>query len=202
MKLPPVNILVALRAEAKPLAAYFQLKRVNLPGEFPVYRAGSLSLVVSGVGKAAACAATQYLHGLDGALQEPIWINIGIAGHGWLPTGEALLARRITDAASGRQWHPSPLAAPPLRREDLITVDRPSFDYEQPAAYDMEASGFFPTASRLTRPELVHCMKIVSDNRHDPAQAINGKRVSGWIARHQGSLVRLLEGLGDLRGMP
>ncbi len=202
MKLPPANILVALRAEAKPLAAFFQLKRVNTPGEFPVYRAGSLSLVVSGVGKAAACAATEYLHGLDGALQDPIWINLGIAGHRRLPTGEALLARRITDAASGRQWHPSPIPAIPLRTEDLITVDRPSFDYDQPAAYDMEASGFFPTASRLTRPELVHCVKIVSDNRHSPARAINGKRVSGWIARHQDALARLLQGLGNLRGMP
>ena len=202
MKLPPVNILVALRAEAKPLATFFRLARLNAPGEFPVYRAGPLSLVVSGVGKAAARAATRYLHGLDGAPQDPIWINIGIAGHGWLPTGEALLARCITDAASGARWHPSPLATPTLRREDLITVDRPSFDYAQPAAYDMEASGFFSTASRLTRPDLVHCVKIVSDNRHSPAQAINGKRVSGWIARQQDALAGLLQDLGDLRGMP
>ena len=201
MKRPPVNILVALPAEARPLAAFYRLKRVNAAKDFPVYRAGPVSLVVSGVGKMAAAAATEYLHGLDGTRQCPIWINLGIAGHGRLPIGEAMLARRITDAVSGRQWHPSPLIAPPLRTEDLITVDQPSFDYEQPAAFDMEASGFFPTATRFTRPELVHCVKIVSDNGQSPARAINGKRVSAWIARQQNTLVLLLQRLGDIRGM-
>ncbi len=201
MKLPPVNILVALPAEARPVAAFFRLTRLNAAEDFPVYRAGSVSLVVSGVGKAAAAAATEYLHALDDPRLSPIWINLGIAGHGRLPTGEALLARRITDAASGRQWLPSPLSAPPMHTADLITVDQPNFDYERPAAFDMEASGFFPTASRFTRPELVHCVKIVSDNGHSPAEAINGKRVSAWIARQQNTLALLLQRLSDIRGM-
>lgn len=199
MSLPPVNFVVALPAEAKPVAALLDLRRLAPHGAFPVYRGGSVSLVVSGVGKAAAAAATEFLHELSDAQDNPIWINLGIAGHGRLPIGEALLAHRITDAASGRQWHPSLVIAPPLRTESLITLDQPAFDYGQPAAFDMEASGFFPTARRFTRPELVHCFKVVSDNQDSQVRAITGKRVSAWIAAQQNALTRLLQHLTDVR---
>lgn len=195
----PVNFVVALPAEAKPVAAFFHLKRITPHGDFPVYRGGSVSLVVSGIGKAAAAAATEFLQECSDASENPIWINLGIAGHRDLAIGEALLAHRITDAASGRQWRPALVFAPPLRTEDLITLDQPAFDYGQPAAFDMEASGFFPTARRFTKPELVHCFKVVSDNRDNPAAAINGKRVSAWIARQENTLALLLQRLDDVR---
>ncbi len=195
----PVNFVVALPAEAKPVVAFFQLKRLAPHGDFPVYRSGSVSLVVSGIGKAAAAAATEFLHGLDSAQDKPIWINLGIAGHRDLPTGEALLAHSVTDAASGCQWRPPLMVDLPLRTMSLITVDQPTFDYGQPGAFDMEASGFLPTARRFTRPELVHCFKIVSDNQHSPARAINGKRVSAWIAQQQHTLALLLQYLNDVR---
>jgi nucleoside phosphorylase len=197
--LPPVNFVVALPAEAKPIAAFFDLRRQAPHGDFPVYRGGSVSLVVSGVGKAAAAAATEFLHGLDGAQDKPIWINLGIAGHGDLPIGEALLARSITDAASGSRWHPPLMVDLPLRTENLITLDQPAFDYGRSAAFDMEASGFLPTALRFTRPELVHCFKVVSDNRDSPAGAINRKRVSAWISQQQNTLALLLQRLNDVR---
>ena len=199
MILPPLNFVVALPAEAKPIAAFFDLRRQAPHGDFPLYRGASVSLVVSGVGKAAAAAATEFLHRRVGAQDKSLWINLGIAGHGDLPIGEALLAHRITDAASGRHWCPSLVFAPPLRTESLITLDQPAFDYEQAAAFDMEASGFFPTARRFTKPELVHCFKVVSDNRGSPAGAINGKRVSAWITQQQNTLARLLQGLNDVR---
>ena len=98
-----VHLIAALPAEVKPLISRFNLQRVQPDRVFPVYRNRHISLVVSGVGKVNAAAASAFLYALNGFPNSAVWINLGIAGHKDLALGDAVLAHRITDAGSGRQ---------------------------------------------------------------------------------------------------
>ena len=123
-------------------------------------------LIVSGIGKVAAAAATAYLRALIGDTPAA-WLNIGIAGHGSQAVGTALLAHKVVDATSGKSFYPTFTASPLCCTTLLHTVD-----LAQPAAsdaaYDMEASGFCEAAQRFATSERIHCLKIVSDNPQSP----------------------------------
>ena len=192
---PGVNFVVALPAEAKPIANHFGLRR-QMPDEiFPLYRRGEISLVISGPGKVAAATATSWLFEHIGGQRNALWLNVGIAGHRDRPVGEALLAHRILDRASGRSW-PVPLAVePPLHRVPVITVDSPVTHYKAGHAFDMEAAGFFAAALPLSYPGRVQCIKVVSDNAANPLCGINGKRVRQWVSAHQAMLSVFVETL-------
>jgi adenosylhomocysteine nucleosidase len=178
----PVNLVSALSAEARPIAARFGLHRVQPDLAFPIYRGGHLALVVSGVGKVNAAAATALLGALGDPSNDAVWINLGIAGHAERRVGEVLLARSIRDGGTGRVWHPSLPEMPPFPSDGLLTLDRPDLDYDQEGMVDMEASGFFPTASRYSDAGLVQVAKVISDNRCDTAEGIGAKQVRSLMA--------------------
>ena len=188
-------LVVALAAEARPLLASYRLRGV---GSHP-YRicAGEQTrLIVSGVGKVAAAAATAYLRALIGDAPAA-WLNIGIAGHGRQAVGTALLAHKVVDAASGKPFYPTFTAPPPCRTTLLHTVDR-----VQPAAgdaaYDMEASGFCEAAQRFATSERVHCLKVVSDNPQSSYQTLNAEKVEALVAAQLDTVAHVGEHLRAL----
>ena len=153
-------------------------------------------LIVSGLGKVAAAAATAYLRALIGDTPAA-WLNIGIAGHGSQAVGTALLAHKVVDAASGKPFYPTFTAPPPCRTTLLHTVDRvqsPAGD----AAYDMEASGFCEAAQRFATSERVHCLKIVSDNPQSPYQTLNAAKVEALIESQLDTVAQVGEHLRTL----
>ncbi len=158
-----LRFVVALEPEARPLIERYRLERDGEPAAFEIYRKEDVALVVSGIGKAAAAAATSFLYLAAGAEPDAVWLNVGIAGHGTRPVGEAVLAHRVHDRASGRSWYPPLVFQPPCATDQVTTVDRPEREMNTPGAFDMEASGFVATAGRFASAELVHCLKVVSD---------------------------------------
>ena len=64
----------------------------------------------------------------------------------------------------------------------------------------MEASGFYATAVRFSRPELVHCLKVISDNREQPGRDISAAMVRRLIAGRLDLLQELLSRLTALAG--
>ncbi len=171
-------LVVALAAEARPLLAFHRLQ--GLSGHpYRICAGEQTHLIVSGIGKGAAAAATAYLRALIGDAPAA-WLNIGIAGHGSQAVGTALLAHKIVDVSSGKPFYPTFTATPPCGTTLLHTVDR-----AQPpvgdAAYDMEASGFCEAAQRFATSERIHSLKIVSDNSQSSYQTLNGKKVEALI---------------------
>ncbi len=136
-------------------------------------------LIVSGVGKVAAAAATAYLRARIGDAPAA-WLNIGIAGHGSQAVGTPLLAHKVVDAASGQPFYPTFTAPPPCRTTLLSTVDRVQSP-DDDAAYDMEGSGFCAAAQRFATSERIHCLKVVSDNPQSPHQTLNAEKVAALI---------------------
>ena len=197
---PPAlsHLVVALPCEAKPLVAHYRLKRRLREKAFPVYERDGLCLTVSGIGKTAMAAAVAYSHMALGAQRHAVWVNIGVAGHRTHAIGHAYLAHKITDADSGRRWYPPWVFQPPCSSEYVCTVARPQPGYPEPVLYEMEASGFYETATRFSTSELVQCVKIVSDNASSPAEQVNARQVAELIDHQVGLIDAVLQQLRTL----
>src|SRR5205823_3567419 len=74
----------------------------------------------------------------------------------------------ITDHASGRSWSPVLTVQSSRPTAPVLTVDRVEEEYALPKVYELEASGFFPTACRFAATHLVHCFKVIADGPESP----------------------------------
>lgn len=198
-----IRFVVAHQAEAKPIVDRF---RMEPAGEVPfrVFRGedrdlGKPWLIVSGPGKAAAAAATAYLHLLSGGRPDRAWLNVGVGGHCQGRVGEAFVAHKISDPASGLAWYPQLVIDSPRPTASLLTVERVEDEYEPPWVYEMEAAGFFPTACRFSTIELVHCFKVVSDNPDTTlSRRMSASFFEGLIGENIEAISELSRGLADL----
>lgn len=175
------HFVVALPAEAKPLISHYRLKRRQAEAAFAIFDRDGISLTVSGIGKAATAAAVGYTHVLYGKRKQAVWLNVGVAGHRGAPVGSVWLGHKITDADSQRSWYPGICFRAHCGSAEIRTVARPETTYSADCLYDMEASSYVESASRFSTGELVHTIKVISDNRHTPVDAIDPVRVSGYV---------------------
>jgi hypothetical protein len=83
--------------------------------------------------------------------------------------------------------------------DNLLTVDSPDFSYPDNAMVDMEASGFLTAACRFTRPELIHSLKVISDNRQNPPIRMKPKAVEDLFNPHMATIQQYMERLLELR---
>ena len=184
------HLVVAMACEARPLIRKFGLQAASEERAFRVYETAGCSLVVSGVGKTAAAAATAYLAARGGPRAQA-WLNVGVAGHRSLDGGRGVLAHKIVDGATGRSWYPPQLVGGSCGRSVLISVDEVESEYREEAAYDMEAAAFWPTAVRFSTAELVQSFKVVSDNPREPSSRLDADSIEALIEGQ-------IETVGDL----
>lgn len=198
-----VHLIVALRAEARPLVSHFGLQRRDRgTSSLPVFSAPGMRLVISGVGKGAAKGAVERL--VEAAeevdqVSQPVWLNVGLAGHRELERGSVRLAHKVTDVARGRSWYPPLVVESRIPGAEVRTVDWVERSFESEALFDMEAAGFFPAAARVSTRELVQVLKVVSDNERHATEKINGRWAGEWIEAAIPALERLMEGLVAVR---
>ena len=196
-----MRLVSALAPEATPLIEHYRLEKVDSNPMFPLYRNDTIYLVVSGIGKTLAAAATAYLHTKSGELPNQPFLNIGIAGHQRAITGVPRVASRITDQSTGQTWYPSQIIRGSIERSPLITVETVERVYAEDAAYDMEAAGFYPIAWRASTAELVQSLKVISDHPGEPVAGLDLQRIEGLIGDcidEIDSLVKALQDLADI----
>ena len=99
-----IFIYTALPCEAKPLVEHFKLKKRLDVQAFAVYEHDTLCLTVTGVGKSAMAAGVAYTQALFNGVENPILINIGIAGHRDYAIGDLYLVDKIIDADSQKPF--------------------------------------------------------------------------------------------------
>ena len=189
--------VAALHCEAKPIIDHYRLKKSPSHHDFNVYLKENMLCIISGIGKTAAAAATAWIAGLYNNKTSIAWINIGIAGSATHPIGTALSIYKISDDESNRYFCPVPLSGSGLESAHCRTLSKPSTDYHAQQIYDMEASAFFETASRFSKAELVHCVKIISDN---PQQQLgrDKARISEIINTQIAQLASFAQSLEEL----
>ena len=203
-----VNIVSALPAEAKPLMDHFKL-RSSQTDHFKIYTNSddNVRLIISGVGKSAAAGAVKHLTKLSCSNTSDGWLNVGVAGHASLPIGTLVAAHKITDAGTGRAWYPPMVLNFPFETASLLTVKEETHNYPADALVEMEAAGFYSTASNFSIHELIHCLKVVSDNRNE--KKLDSRSVTEMITTHLDavesvvhSLLRLSKNFRKRRAVP
>lgn len=191
-----IRIVTALAAEARPLIERYRLQAFSGVEGFRIFRSDAVALVVSGPGKANAAAATAFLHATTGGRRNGVWLNVGTAGHARAKVGTVFVAHKIRDRASGAAWYPPLVVEPECPTVEVVTVDRPEETYPEEVLYEMEASGFYATATRFSTGELVHTLKIVSDNASSPVERLSadlaGELVGGALPVLDGLVVATL----------
>lgn len=178
-----INLVVAIHCEAKPLIQHLRLQKQACK-DYALYTGEELNLIICGVGKLAAAMACAWLQGLNttSSRSDSAWLNIGIAGHGYQPLGNGFLAHRISEQDSDRYWYPGFPFKRPCPSAALVTVDAAESRYHDNALYDMEGAGFFAACQRFSSVELIHCFKVVSDNRFSGIENINEAYASELIS--------------------
>ena len=172
-----INIVVAMKREALPLISYWDLKKNSK--KFYSNKKKKINLIISGIGKKRAEKATIYL--AEKTNNNSFFLNIGIAGHKNYKLGEIILISKITDNKTKYSWYPSLLWKTKIKKKPLITVGFPKIRYTTNFLYDMEASGFFKGAREFVGPEMVQCIKIISDNKKNSILNISSNKIENWI---------------------
>ncbi|MGZ8189460.1 MAG: hypothetical protein ACXWTH_07850 [Methylosarcina sp.] len=196
-----VFIYTALPCEAKPLVEHFKLKKETAVKPFDIYVHRHICLTVTGLGKSAMAAGVAYSQALYSSAENPVMINIGIAGHQNHVVGSLFLIDKITDGDSGRSYYPPLVFSPPCSTGSIKTASRPQLDYDHLDLCDMEASAFYETATRFASSELVQCLKVVSDNHLAPADRIKPQNVSRLISAHAPAIEDVSSELLRLAGL-
>lgn len=176
-----INIITALQCEARPLIEHYKLRGNARHSAFRCYQNDEVQLIVSGIGKLAAATATTYLAASNRDETTCAWLNLGIAGHADKPIGEPLLVHKLIDDASEQQWFPGIVMPITCDSGTLTTVDKPEKTYRRNTMVDMEASGFYAAASRFQSCELIHSLKIISDNQQHTPEQITEKTTTAMI---------------------
>ena len=188
--------MVALFCEAKPIITHFNLSKSDST-LFKIYsnQNHSIWLIISGIGSSASSRATKHLALASEADMGTAWLNIGIGGHDNLPLEKAILAHKITDSQTGKTWFPQLVFDPQCLTASVKTVEKPDFNYPDDNVVEMEASGFYSAAESYSTREMVHCMKIISDNSQSPAGKITAAMVDKLISRNLSSIKELVRKL-------
>ena len=193
-----LHIVTALPCEAKPLIQHYRLNGGQSENGFRIYENPQIRLIIAGIGKCAAAAACAYLQGAE-PHGKHAWLNLGIAGHGGLNIGAAVMAHKVTDASTGKCWYPAMPFKHPCPTVELVSVDQPQTDYDDNIAYDMEAAGFYATTSRFNSSELVQVLKIISDNRDTPADQVSAQQAEQIISANLDCIDELIQHLFALQ---
>ena len=64
----------------------------------------------------------------------------------------------------------------------------------------MEASGFYATATRFSTSELVHCFKVISDNKDQPASRVSEPLTQRLIEQNIDTIDQVLNELDQMAG--
>lgn len=188
---PTLSIIVcALACEAKPLIDFFKLKKNTSIHSFSVYQAGSLLVLVSGLGQNHMSAAVNWLSGYLNSAAPQFWLNVGVAGHASADVGDLFCAHKISHQQ--HSLYPTKWLKHKIALEQLATFNDEVTDYSQQGLYDMEGFAFYQAATRFNNQERVQCLKIVSDNKHHPINK-DKQLISSYIFHHMQSIVGFIE---------
>ena len=199
MKAPTCNIFIftALECEAKGLVNFFKLKK-QLSHPFSIYREQNIVLTVTGVGKNAMAGGVTYTLALFSNGHFPVLVNIGIAGHKWQSLGSLFLANKINDVDSKKTFYPQLIGNGWPDTYQVNTFSSPNTLYSDDCLKDMEASAFYEMAVKFSCCELIHCIKIVSDNQNSAIDHIHAGKVSRWVEDQMNVIESLLIKLSSL----
>ena len=143
--------------------------------------------------------AVAYVLALFPKIQQPLLLNLGIAGHSHYSLGLLFLADKIINLDNGKKFYPQLPFAVDCETTTVCTVARPQNGYLEDFLYDMEAAAFYEIAGKFSTSELIHCLKIVSDNVQSPLENITELAVEQWVTLQIEKINAVIAEVLDLR---
>lgn len=196
---PSIFVFAALNCEAKPLIRSWKLKKHPNKHPFTIYADDQRAVIITGIGKVAMACAVGYTLASFPESRQPILINLGIAGHRQHSLSSLFLADKIVDGDTGKKFFPQLPFSAPCPTLTVTTQTHPCDDYAENCLHDMEAAAFYETAVKFSTVELIHCLKIVSDNERSSLNNISETLVEEWCGRQLAEINSLLAQLSSLR---
>jgi hypothetical protein len=168
-----INIVTALKIEAKPIIEHFKLK----PGN-GIYKNEKINLIITGQGKIKSAINTALLLS---RFQLPT-VNFGICGSNKYDVNQGFFIHKIIDTDTSFEYYPDFFKD---NSETLHTVSKINKYFP---LTDMEASGFFEACYKFLNVDDIIVYKIVSDT---PFKA--PKNIHDLIKSHLSVIERLSE---------
>ena len=159
-------IVTALYIEAKPLISLFNLKKDNTYTKFQVFSNENIKLIISGTGKIKSATALTYLISNKDIKENDYIINIGFiaSSNNNSQLGDIVYISKIQNAYSDTTFYPEMIYKHNFLEGSLTTFDKIIENKIENVEYiDMEAYGFFQTASIFFKKDKIIILKIVSD---------------------------------------
>ena len=159
-------IVTALYIEAKPLISLFNLKKDNSYTKFQVFSNENIKLIISGTGKIKSATALTYLISHKDIKENDYIINIGFiaSSNNNSQLGDIVYISKIQNAYSDTTFYPEMIYKHNFLEGSLTTFDKIIENKIENIEYiDMEAYGFFQTASIFFKKDKIFLLKIVSD---------------------------------------
>lgn len=159
-------IVTALYIEAKPLISLFNLKKDNTYTKFQVFSNENTKLIISGTGKIKSATALTYLISNKDIKENDYIINIGFiaSSNNNSQLGEIVYISKIQNAYSDTTFYPEMIYKHNFLEGSLTTFDKIVEKKIENIEYiDMEAYGFFQTASIFFKKDKIIVLKIISD---------------------------------------
>ena len=159
-------IVTALYIEAKPLISLFNLKKDNTYTKFQVFSNENIKLIISGTGKIKSATALTYLISNKNIKENDYIINIGFiaSSNNSSQLEDIVYISKIQNAYSDTTFYPEMIYKHNFLEGSLTTFDKIIDNKIENIEYiDMEAYGFFQTASIFFKKDKIIVLKIVSD---------------------------------------
>ena len=159
-------IVTALYIEAKPLISLFNLKKDNSYTKFQVFSNENIKLIISGTGKIKSATALAYLISNKDIKENDYIINIGFiaSSNNNSQLGDIVYISKIQNAYSDTTFYPEMIYKHNFLEGSLTTFDKIIENKIENVEYiDMEAYGFFQTASIFFKRDKIILLKIISD---------------------------------------
>lgn len=161
-----ILIQTALMSEAKPFIDFYQLKYVETFKKIRLYQSDKIILIISGIGKIKAAAATSAV--ISQFTNISLAVNIGISGTEFNPISSLYRINQIKDYQSNRIYYPEAELDLKLDSTGLLCVDKPLLNKgvlnNRFSLVDMESAGFFEACSLFLSAHQIELVKVVSDD--------------------------------------
>jgi hypothetical protein len=189
-----IRWVIALKDEAEIIIQQYRMKLLSEKSVFPIFKNSEEThwLILSGIGRHNASAATLYLYEKSKAPKWTAWINIGIAGCGEGHFGDLCLVDKITNNSDRKVSFPSAMKNSPFPRMELLTTDIPIIDYSSKELIDMEACAFYDATSKFSSRELISIVKVISDGPSNNIKNLNRSIISKLITTNISNIIKIV----------
>ncbi len=193
-----IFIITAYRAEAEPFLKTFDFDVDKSVGDFQVFRSEAMVLGISGEGKKYSAKLTEslisgYVHAAG--IESSFWLNFGIAGSGSHRLGTLIYADQVIDAESNNLWDLSARDFLDFPVMTVKTVTRPSREYQEKVAYDMEASGILQALSKHSLTQQALVLKLITDGPDYPFHRVAKSDVLEFLTAAEQKLHSIINAL-------